>query len=51
MKVFTSYYNNVCGAIIALLTLIFGEHWFLFAVFIIKRNRLDYGLDEVKYQS
>lgn len=35
MKVFTSYYNNVCGAIIALLTLIFGEHWFLFAIFLL----------------
>jgi toxin secretion/phage lysis holin len=35
MKVFTSYYNNVCGAIIALLTLIFGEHWFLFAFFLL----------------
>ncbi len=34
MKVLTDYYNNICGAIIALLTLIFGEHWFLFALFL-----------------
>lgn len=34
MKVFTDYYNSVCGGVIALLTLIFGEHWFLFALFL-----------------
>lgn len=34
MKVLTDYYNAVCGAIIALLSMIFGEHWFLFALFL-----------------
>ena len=34
MKVFTDYYNSICGGAIALLTLIFGEHWFLFALFL-----------------
>lgn len=34
MKVFTDYYNNMVGGAIALLTLIFGEHWFLFALFL-----------------
>lgn len=34
MRAVTDYYNAVCGAIIALLTMIFGEHWFLFALFL-----------------
>ena len=31
---FLDWYNSICGAIIAALTLVFGEHWFLFAAFL-----------------
>ena len=32
---FTDYYNAFFGGIIAILTMIFGEHWYLFALFLI----------------
>ena len=32
---FVDSYNTVVGAIIAFLTMIFGEHWYLFALFLL----------------
>lgn len=32
---FTDYYNAFFGGIIAILTMIFGEHWYLFALFLL----------------
>lgn len=31
----TDYYNAIFGGIIAILSMIFGEHWYLFALFLI----------------
>lgn len=31
----TDYYNAIGGGIIAILTMIFGEHWYLFALFLL----------------
>lgn len=38
---FTNTYNAVLGAVIAVLTMIFGEHWFLFLFFMLL-NVIDY---------
>ena len=32
---FTDYYNTIVGGIIAVLTVVFGEHWYLFALFLL----------------
>lgn len=32
---FTDYYNTIVGGIIAILTVVFGEHWYLFALFLL----------------
>ena len=34
-QTFTDYYNAFFGGIIAILTMIFGEHWYLFALFLL----------------
>lgn len=34
MNTFMDWYNATMGAIIAVLSMIFGEHWFLFALFL-----------------
>lgn len=32
---FVDSYNTIVGAIIAILTMVFGEHWYLFALFLL----------------
>lgn len=32
---FTDYYNTIVGGIIAVLTVVFGEQWYLFALFLL----------------
>lgn len=32
---YLDHYNTIVGAIVAFLSMIFGEHWFLFALFLI----------------
>ena len=35
MQTVTDSYNAVLGTIIAILTMVFGEHWFIFALFLL----------------
>lgn len=35
MKTITDSYNAFVGTIIAILTMVFGEHWFIFALFLL----------------
>lgn len=35
MQTFTDTYNAFLGTIIAILTMVFGEHWFIFALFLL----------------
>lgn len=35
MNTFMDWYNASVGAVIAVLSMIFGEHWFLFAAFLV----------------